>query len=334
MATFPEYADFLDRLVGWSGSSAFRQKKGEAYHLLLPTGRAETKSSFEAIRKLLRTGSNTTSNRVGKILQAIPPHFSDEDIWKVLVRSLPPEGKTDEDSQKDSWKYGFNETVILSHTLLLWPRDGTTTLCPKNTPEPEITEPHLVVRLVGDSEIKTTRSSESLSEPERLRSGYSQKLRAFFSELLWERCITLRERSFHIDALLLGSRASQATVDDLSQAVSGAEFHSDDEINLWSSPPPKAGQKLFEEILDGGVRCLLNPSEKDLAKKGKKANSYIRVLILLDFGTSSSRQKSRAAPSCDARAETDEEEANNEDASLLLAPETPPSKKLRKIIDV
>jgi hypothetical protein len=247
MASLQEYQNFVKNMVERSGCDTLKYKRGEAFHLLTPEGRCQMQPYFGAIRKLLRVGNRNpnSSSRVGTVLCGLSPSSSDEDMWKALVASLKMDGTDFENlyaQESDEWKYGFNETIILSHTILLWaalqkygpisPKMDASTV--KEFPVPE---PILVVGMVGDC-IKKTHFFDNLSEQERLEMKstrrLTQKFKALLLELIsasasrfatkstWEGgpMVPLpRKLSLHIDSVLVGSGAFGGNVEDLSDAL-------------------------------------------------------------------------------------------------------------------
>ena len=254
------------------------------------------KPYFASIRHLLHNGncSPNSSSRVGTVLRDISPFSSDERIWKTLMASLKVDGIDFENlysQESDNWKYGFNETIILSHTILLLAalqKYGplSTKMDASKVKEFPVPEPILVVAMVGDC-VKPTCFFENLSEQERreMKSTrrYTQKLKVLFSEMISEAMAHLpRKISLHIDSLLIGSGAFGGNVEDLSAAflaaVSGLAFKDTDIINLWAFPPPAAGQSMFQGVTR--AKCSLNPLAKGLANRIFNQGDILRVLII------------------------------------------------------
>merc|ERR1719486_711364 len=201
-------------------------------------------SYFEAIRDKLATG------RAGQVLTnalkgELRANSSNRQIWGTLVRSLKFSGIDFEhlyrilpsqsaDEEGEAWRYNFEESILLGHTLLIAPvMQHYGPLSPKldlshgPTKKFEQAQPLLAVGMVGDcvkgkffDDIKmmaekgsevAIRQRDTLLHPQRLQ----HKMRGLVRALLH----VCREvgRSLLLDATLVGAGAFGGSAKVLAQ---------------------------------------------------------------------------------------------------------------------
>lgn len=240
--------------------------RGQGYHVLVDE--AEMLPYFDSIRTNLQQGASgailADAVKNGSLSSASTNH----QIWRTLMQSQKFNGTDFEHTYKIlpggkdhpcCWGYNFEESIVLSHTLLLVPvMQHYGPLTPKldlkgPTRKFEQAQPLLVVGMIGDC-VKgaffddickkasdgweaATKQRDTLLHPERLQ----QKFRGLVRALLRARPA---DCSLHFDATLVGSGAFGGSAKILAQPFvdsldDGLFFSSQDEVNFFIFPPPK-----------------------------------------------------------------------------------------------
>eukprot|EP00930_Biecheleria_cincta_P034314 TRINITY_DN2372_c0_g1_i1.p1 TRINITY_DN2372_c0_g1~~TRINITY_DN2372_c0_g1_i1.p1 ORF type:complete len:509 (-),score=79.55 TRINITY_DN2372_c0_g1_i1:444-1943(-) len=281
----------------------FVHPRGDGYHILFDE--SEMSPYFDAIRR----------NLENKISGAILAHAvemgnlhrasSNQEIWTTLLESqkfngidfehaygIMPDAHARARSCGD--KYNFEETIVLSHTLLLVPvMQHYGPLTPKlnlsgPTKEFEQPQPLLAVGMIGDCvkgpffENISKRADagcgvaieqrETLTHPRRLQ----QKLRGLIRGLLRARPA---DCTLRIDATLVGTGAFGGSVQKLAQPfVDSLDDCSDlaaqDEVNFFIFPPPKP-----EDLVVGQKKCKTELNPKCGLGAASAAENVLRVVV-------------------------------------------------------
>jgi len=280
------------------------------YHILF--NRSEMSLFFDRIRDGLANGQAGHCLTMSLASGMISADSSDHQIWTALMHSMNFSGidfehtygilpsKGAELEEKFVWDYTFDETIVLSHTLLVVPvMQHYGPLTPKldlkgPTKKLEHAQPLLAVGMIGDcvkgklfEQIKQMAEEgdelaknqiDTLLNPERLQ----QKMRGLVRALL-----QAREESgtsgLHVDATLVGSGAfggsakvlAQPFVDSLN-ADDMPFNNSKDEVNFFMYPPPKQPEELTFEPMK--YKVSLN-AKKGLGGAPEVAGNIVRVVV-------------------------------------------------------
>jgi hypothetical protein len=311
-STFEELSQFTHKVAkAAEGNGGFVWKRKEGYHILFKA--AEMEPYFKGIRAGIMKG------QAGAIIQravnskAIPKDAENKQLWETLVSSLefsgidfehhysilPSTTGTAEQRKQGTWEYTFDESIVLSHSLLIVPvMQHYGPLTPKldllkgPTKKLDPPQPLLAVGMIGDcvkgkffDEIKekaekgdqdAIRQRDTLLNPERLQ----QKMCGLVKSLL-ETCRLSSGRGLLVDAVLVGSGAFGGSAKVLAQpfadSLNGGSLpfdNSKDEVNFFMFPPPKPEELTLEPMT---YKVSLNP-KKGLGAE-PEAGHMIRVLV-------------------------------------------------------
>eukprot|EP00930_Biecheleria_cincta_P034315 TRINITY_DN2372_c0_g2_i1.p1 TRINITY_DN2372_c0_g2~~TRINITY_DN2372_c0_g2_i1.p1 ORF type:complete len:521 (-),score=65.62 TRINITY_DN2372_c0_g2_i1:434-1996(-) len=283
----------------------FVYRRGRGFHLLFDE--AEMSNYFDRIRARLKDG--TSGSILADAIKGGKLHTASTNqlIWKTLVRSqtfsgvdfehtygIIADGNAHLRPSNYSYEYNFEETIVLSHTLLLVPvMQHYGPLTPKldlkgPTKKFDEAQPLLVAGMDGDC-VKgpffddiCKRAAEGCDEaieqkntllhPQRLQ----QKFRGLVRGLLQARPA---DSILRIDATLVGSGAfggstqalAQPFVDSLDDCL---DFAPQDEVNFFIFPPPKQEDCTLEHKK---YKTELNP--KSGLGAAQAAENTLRVVV-------------------------------------------------------
>eukprot|EP00930_Biecheleria_cincta_P044770 TRINITY_DN3082_c0_g1_i5.p1 TRINITY_DN3082_c0_g1~~TRINITY_DN3082_c0_g1_i5.p1 ORF type:complete len:782 (+),score=117.24 TRINITY_DN3082_c0_g1_i5:54-2348(+) len=287
---------------GAQGQNGFIYPRGDGYHILFDE--SEMSQYFGAIRyKLSRQNSGAVlanALKIGKISQ----NSSNHAIWTCLVRSLKFSGVDFEHAYSilpgcadhvGAWDYNFEETIVLSHTLLLVPvMQFFSALKPKLDVKHGTLREHgaplLVVGMIGDcvkgpffnevkeraenGDMEAIRQRDTLLSPSRLQ----QKFRGFVDALI--HACPLRRR-LRLDATLVGAGAFGGAMKVLAQpfanSLKGLALDRRDEVNYFMFPPPAGEDFAISKLQPMEYGVNLNPEEGLCATSG--ADDILRVVV-------------------------------------------------------
>lgn len=281
----------------------FVHRRGRGYHLLFDE--AEMLPYFDRIRANLKTETSGSlladAVKAGKLSSA----SSNRLIWDTLLQSQKYNGIDFEhaygiipgstvNSRSTDYKYNFEETIVLSHTLLLVPvMQHYGPLTPKldlkgPTSKFEQAQPLLVAGMIGDC-VKGSffddiskkaddgcevaiEQRKTLLHPKRLQ----QKIRGLVRGLLQARPA---DSILRVDATLVGSGAFGGSVQVLAQPFVNSlddclDFAPQDEVNFFIFPPPKQEHLTLEHKK---YNAELNP-KSGLGAAPEAANA-VRVVV-------------------------------------------------------
>jgi len=290
-------------------NNGFVSSRGpHGYHILFNS--SEMGLYFHRIRDALAEGQAGQCLTMLLEQRKLSVNSNNHQIWTALIHSmnfsgidfehtygiLPSKGAEIED--KLVWDYTFEETIVLSHTLLVVPvMQHYGPLTPKldlksPTKKFEHAQPLLAVGMIGDcvkgkffEQIKqmAEQGNElakdqiiSLLNPERLQ----QKMRGLVRALLHAR-EEFGTFGLHVDATLVGSGAFGGSAKDLAQpfvdSLNADDMPFDnfkDEVNFFIYPPPKQPEELTLDTLK--YKYSLNAT-KGLAPE--VAGNIVRVVV-------------------------------------------------------
>jgi len=295
--------------VAQRGNGLVFQRGDHGYHILF--NESEMTPYFDAIR------DNLAKGKTGAILQkalatgTINADASNSQIWKALVQSLEFSGvdfehlyqilpsKDGDADCKSMWNFNFEESIVLSHTVLLVPvMQQYGPLAPKldlkgPTKKFEQPMPLLVVGMNGDcvkgklwdaitkmaeeGDESAMKQRANLLDPGRLQ----QKMRGLARALL-DVCRQSPDRGLQLDSVLVGAGAFGGSVKALAQPFADSLNDGDlpfdnskDEVNFFMFPPPRPEDLTLEQMQ---YRANLNP-KKGLGAAPDTAKSIVRVCV-------------------------------------------------------
>lgn len=266
-------------------SKGFVRSCGEGFHILFNV--KEVSKHFKGIRKCLKLGvvGRVLRKAVGKGL--ISEHSSNREIWDFLIESLQFNG-VDFEHEYDIlpggsgvgslWPYCFDETIVLSHTMLLAPvMQHYGPLVPTMNLGGGVAKfaspsPLLAVAMIGDcvkgnfwqdivqkanqGNLDAECQRHLLLNPERLQ----QKMRSLLAALIDARQRKGRGLPMRVDATLVGAGAFGGSAKNLAQAWADSlkqmEWHPDDKVNFFAFPCPKPEEL---SIADLDYKAEVNP---------------------------------------------------------------------------